>query len=588
MVKTMENVRRGIFGGLTFFLVGSSWFWASLACWGSESQGAPAIEVKAVPSTVRVGLSGPVDGTDRVKISCAKNEVESFQVVLTALNGKLKKVDASLSGLTDDAGNNLPPECVEIFSEILVPIRMPDPRSTLSPGLWPDPLVPFVDPYTGEPVRGAQWGEEGFTGERFRGKEFDVWPNQHRTLWIDVSVPKDVLPGTYEGTLKVWAENASPVEAIVTVEIWDFALPDGPTLESHFGGFERLAIYHGLALDSEEFHRLEDRYIAMLADHRINPPLPRRFHPPARDDGSVLFGYDLDKRISSFVAEHHVTNFQVPRAPFDHDTEKDRAKMAVFYRSWIDYLKSRRWADRAYLYMYDEPMTADAYERIRELGEYVHEAEPRLRRVVVEQPYPEDPEWGTLDDAIDIWCPLFGFIDEENIRRVQESGDEVWTYTALVQSVPAYHPDYETVKNDLPPFWQIDFPLLGYRVAPWLNRRYGATGLLYWTTCCWGNPIRNPWDNPTLGDHWNGEGILFYPGSDVGIEGPIGCIRLKNLRDGMEDYEYFVLLEERGGGDLVKEIVRDAVPTWGTWDQNPSRLEDRRRRLAEAILARPE
>ncbi len=69
---------------------------------------------------------------------------------------------------------------------------------------------------------------------------------------------------------------------------------------------------------------------------------------------------------------------------------------------------------------------------------------------------------------------------------------------------------------------------------------------------------------------------------------PIASIRLKNLRDGMEDYEYFALLEQRGGKDAVEAIVRQAVPTWGAWDQDPYRLLERRRRLAEAILERGE
>ena len=151
---------------------------------------------------------------------------------------------------------------------------------------------------------------------------------------------------------------------------------------------------------------------------------------------------------------------------------------------------------------------------------------------------------------------------------------------------PSYHPDYAKVSSDNPPSWQIDFPVLSYRIAPWLNRRYGVTGLLYWTTVCWNSPPRNPWDDPGFRVNYNGEGLLFYPGEDAGIDGPIASIRLKNLRDGMEDYEYFVLLEKAKGKEIVDEIVRTAVPTWGTWDQNPYHLLALRERLAREILAR--
>ncbi|RPJ33551.1 MAG: DUF4091 domain-containing protein, partial [Planctomycetaceae bacterium] len=185
---------------------------------------------------------------------------------------------------------------------------------------------------------------------------------------------------------------------------------------------------------------------------------------------------------------------------------------------------------------------------------------------------------------IDIWCPLFAFLDESSIKGVQGHGDAVWSYTALCQGAPSYHPEYEKVRNDNPPYWQIDFRVLSYRIAPWLNRRYGVTGLLYWTTVCWTSPQRNPWDDPGFRVQFNGEGMLFYPGEDAGIEGPVASIRLKNLRDGMEDYEYFTLLEKRGGKAIVDEVVRSAVPTWGTWNQDPRQLLTLRERLAREIM----
>ena len=58
------------------------------------------------------------------------------------------------------------------------------------------------------------------------------------------------------------------------------------------------------------------------------------------------------------------------------------------------------------------------------------------------------------------------------------------------------------------------------------------------------------------------------------------------LRDGMEDYEYFVLLESLGGTEDVERAVREAVPTFATWNQDPKALPRLRSQLAEAILAR--
>ena len=54
----------------------------------------------------------------------------------------------------------------------------------------------------------------------------------------------------------------------------------------------------------------------------------------------------------------------------------------------------------------------------------------------------------------------------------------------------------------------------------------------------------------------------------------------------MEDYEYFGLLEQLGGKAVVDEVARAAVPTWGTWVQDPNCLPELRGRLAKEILRR--
>ena len=546
----------------------------------------PEAVVRALPSTVRVRPGDAVEGSPDAAIAAAKNEVESFQVAVTARNGMLEDVRVEAGPLTY-GDYTIPPSSVRLYREECVPLRRVGSRAVEGPGLVPDPLVPLADPYSGDALGKVRWNsDEGkLLPGRFGGSPFDVWPGQNQVIWVDVAVPKDAPAGQYAGVVRVAPKDTAAVELPVTLTVWDFALPDGPTHENHFGGVDRIHTYLGLARDSEEFHRIEERYEALLAEHRINPAFPRRLWPAIQEDGTADFS-GVDAGISAFVERFHVTNLEIPRAPFGDVLGADREKAKNFMRSWYAYLDSKGWAGRSYHYMLDEPNTPEQYETVRKLGALVSEAEPRIRRLVVEQPYTQDPAWGALDDAIDIWCPLFGFIHEPSVAAKQAQGDAVWSYTALVQRAPAYHPGYEQVKDDHPPYWQIHFPLVSYRITPWLNRRYGVTGLLYWSTCYWGSPDRNPWDEPGFRGYWNGEGALLYPGNEAGIEGPVGSLRLKSLRDGMEDYEYFALLEQRGGADVVDALVREAVPTWGTWNQDPGALPRLRERLAEAIVAR--
>jgi hypothetical protein len=546
--------------------------------------GAATIQLRAVPSTLRVSQEGAIDGTDVAEISGARGEFESFQVVVTAAGGNLQDIRAEMSSLKKETGETLPAKNVRLYNEVFIPVRYSSPRATVPPGLIADPLVPFVNPYTNEEVREPRWRGERREGARFGATGFNLWQDRHQPLWVDVEIPRDAAPGVYSGTLSVRARSVQPVTIPVRVTVWDFVLPDGPTHENHFGHFSYMARYHKLEESSEKYRLLEDRYIEMMAAHRINPPLPRRLYPKIAEDGTAQFDEETDKRITEFVEKYHVTNIEVPAAPFSDVLKANREKAIHYYRSWYSYLKKKGWAERAYLYMLDEPNDKAAYEQVRQLGAMVHEAEPGLRRLVVEQPYSENPDWGSIDEAVDIWCPLFAFLEESSIKRVQAQGDAVWSYTALCQTAPPYDPEYEKVRRDDPPYWQIDFPVLSYRIAPWLNRRYGVTGLLYWTTVCWTGPQRDPWDDPGFRVEFNGEGALFYPGEDAGIEGPVASIRLKSLRDGMEDYEYFTLLADRGGKEVVDETVRSAVPTWGTWNQDPRQLLKLRERLANEIM----
>ncbi|GMW00380.1 MAG: hypothetical protein AMXMBFR84_15170 [Candidatus Hydrogenedentota bacterium] len=556
----------------------------------------PSIEAHVLPAYERARPNGEIAGSSEATLAAAQNETESFLVVVTARNGSLLNVSAKANPMVDAGGTPASMECT-LYRAVYVPVRVSSPRATEPPGWIPDPLVPFVHPVTGEPIQTPVWNGEKVSGAQFGGVPFNVWEDHHENIWIDIAVPKNAKSGEYKGSISITAENAKPVDVPVTLIVWGFSLPEGPTHENHFGGFERVAAYWGLNTDEEAYYAIEDQFIAMAADHRINPPIPRRLMPTPGDDGVIAVDADLEARLTQFMDRFHVTNFEIHRAPYTGNSEEDQVKRKNYYTSWHEFLARKGWVDRSYIYMFDEPNTLEDYDKVRELAAQIEEAEPRLRRLIVEQTYTHDPAWGTLNEAIDIWCPLLGFIDEDSIRAVQAEGDTVWSYTALTQRAHSYHPHYEEVKEDDPPYWQIDFSPLVYRIAPWINRRYNITGFLYWSSVYWGSPDRNPWHDPGFRVRWNGEGFLFYPGKEIGIDGPIASIRLKNFRDGMEDYEYLTILEQRGGREAVDKIIREAVPTWSTWLENPAQtqplpekgmiLEALRLRIVEEIQKRP-
>ncbi|MBX3256495.1 MAG: DUF4091 domain-containing protein [Chitinophagaceae bacterium] len=555
------------------------------------------VKLTVLNSMERIGQDQALFGQPNAAIKAAKNEVESFQVVIHAAGRNIVIVKTEMSDLTGKAGT-IKKENIALFREEFTRIRLSTPRATLPPGLYPDPLVPFIEPQTGKPIepRNQSVGPDGAVitkGYDMYAQPFKVWAGQNQPLWVDIAVPKNASPGEYKGTLSLYIYNDTiidipqndgvmfPVKSVVnddkqsiyTVDVsltaWDFTLPDGPTHRNNFGKVNRrAAAAFGLDQTSPEFREIELNYCKMLADNRINPPIPDWLLPEINEDGSLRVTDERTRLLKKFLQDLHVTDLPVPDALLNDTLTVNREKAIRYYKELYRYLKDNGLEKRAYLYMFDEPNNKESYEKVIALGKLIQEAAPQLRRLVVEQPYAQNPSWPDIDSAVDIWCPLFSFINRKAINEKLANGDEVWSYAALAQRAPDYSSDYNEVKNYDPPYWAIDQPLTSYRMPTWINMQYNITGLLYWTTVYSDKSVTgvmDPWFLPVFtagGEHFSGEGYLLYPGKPCGINGPVASIRLKNIRDAMEDYEYFALLQQLAGREAVVKIIAAIVPNW--------------------------
>ena len=567
------------------------------------------VKLSVINSLDRVKQDDKIIGEDQASIKAAKNEVESFQVVVQALDRNVRVTGAIVSDLTGDAGT-IGKENVTLFREEYARVRRSSPRAQLTPGLYPDPLVPFIDPVTNKPIQPfdqyrVKWGEPFISsGYEMYAVPFDLWKGQNQPLWVDIYVPEKAAAGEYKGTITVTFSNSPEqfgqnVDSIktkslslpVNLTVWNFTLPNGPTHKNHFGHvsgiIERL---YGVKSDSQEGLDIEMRYCQMMADHRINPPLPHSFLPEVNPDGSLKIVPEKHAKLKKFLEDLHVTDFEIPRAPYTEMTTTNRAKAIRYYKDYYNYVKENGWDKRAYLYMLDEPNLSENYQQVIDLGALAHEAAPEIRCLVVEQTYAQDPSWPDMDPAIDIWCPLFAFIHRESIEEKLSHGDEVWSYTALSQRAPRYHPDYETVKNYDSPYWHLDAQLTSYRTPTWMNWQYKIAGLLYWSSVQISGSVTgvmDPWMLPAFSEsdsQFNAGGYLLYPGVPCGINGPISCIRLKALRDSMEDWEYFEILNKLAGRDEVTKIVSEVAPNWWATSENPGEINASREKLANEII----
>ncbi len=237
--------------------------------------------------------------------------------------------------------------------------------------------------------------------------------------------------------------------------------------------------------------------------------------------------------------------------------EYDRL-LSRYLKQVEDHLAARGWLGREYIYWFDEPDPKD-YPFVREGMQMIRRNAPRLTRFITERrPGPE------IMDVSEIGCTIFDRVDPGTVAGLAPKGREFWSYLCTGPKSP----------------WLtlfIDHAAVNLRMWLWMSHQWGLKGILVWRANYWTSSSlfppdapQNPWQDPmsyVVGygvpfgqpNLWgNGDGRFLYPPNrDIGRDkakylcGPVDSIRWELLREGIEDYEYFVLLEK---------VVRDAPP----------------------------
>ena len=537
-------------------------------------------QVWTVTETRRVLREAPPGSGLSVKLAAARNEWESFQIGLHS-DVPVGGVNVTAGDLRGPDGAVLAASDARLFRQHQLELTDGTYRNDqFQPGWYPDPLIPFRHPITRQPLADG----------RLTAVPFDLPAGQTHAFWVDLYVPADAKPGEYRGTYRVTAEGARVVEIPVVLTVWDFALPQVSTLRTALGSpAERMRTYYaqrakeGKEQEPADWEAVELQCAEMLSRHRINATPPSgSLVPVARDDGTFEIPEAQIARFREFVDRYHVNAFQVPRpSSVVKDPEAERQKLHRWLASWD---RAAAELDRPevvfYTYLRDEPNDEEAYRYVQKWGRAVREADSVVKVLVVEQTWMQNEAWGDLYGAVDIWCPLFPLFKAESAARRQALGETVWTYTALCQ-------------REKTPWWHIDHPLLNYRVPAWIAWRFRIRGLLYWGGMSYWRQVDDPWTDPKTLDRregrkdplFNGEGTIVYPGRAVGYDGIAPSLRLKALRDSIEDYEYLAMLERSGAAAAAEKVILPVAGSWFQWETDPAAYESARARLAELIIA---
>ena len=304
-------------------------------------------------------------------------------------------------------------------------LQLTDPsyrNDSFRPGWYPDALIPVSHPVTGKPLAGA----------RFVAMPFDLPASQTHGFWVDLYVPAGTKPGEYRGVYRVRSAEGQTVEVPVVLTVWGFELPETPTMKTEFGSpAHSLRGYYEHRAAAGKGKKLADEDAAfrqvsqLLSEHRFNATPKVNLAPQAQPDGTFRIPSDQIRTLRDFVDRYHV-NAVCDAAPESGGQGPGSRKPSGWGPGWRPGTARRPNSIGPmcvlYTYLLDEPNDEQAYRYVQKWGRAIRQFKSALKVLVVEQTLTQDPKWGDLNGAIDIWCPLFCLHDEATAAQTPGLG----------------------------------------------------------------------------------------------------------------------------------------------------------------------
>jgi hypothetical protein len=482
------------------------------------------ITLEEGPPPGRAYLSGRdtlIGSMPPVRIDMARNEYEAVQVVLRSVG---PRSDFSLRWEVlrhEETGEHFPLAKAAVYPVGYVRTKRPDLYAVEREGWWPDPLLPPGD--------------------------FAPESGLNQPLWLELKSEKGTKPGLYTGHLGLYRQDLHMGQVPVEVRVYDAVLPDTNAVGTAFAFYpdaiERL--YGGA--DATMLRRYWD----FLDEHRVGLDHLYRRRPPT--------GAEIDFWRVTSDPSFNLLNV-APRAYAEADLEG----LATDLQPVVESLRDTDQIGRAYLYGFDEARSPD-FGDLQAAFSFFKGRFPDLRTFTTAI----DPSLGLdsgLAEVVDIWAPLLPFYDRGDAIAARQRGLEVWWYLCIAPTHPF-------------PNWFIEYPASGARLVWWMGYRQKVDGLLYYNINRWPGPRRplrliegakTDWDPVSYGTA-NGDGCLLYGGA----KGPIASLRLKLVRDGIEDVGLLRLLEDQlvDGGARSRQLCDLVAPGLDQYAKDPKLIE---------------
>jgi len=486
-----------------------------------------------VPGLVRVGQTDAPGTTSSIALSGARGETVDAQVIVQGPAGGLSNVNLSASALTGPNGVTIPASSFVLYREYYVTVQgsfnAGGNNQPLGAGTYPEPLIPFVDPETGAALSGS-----------LQAVPATIAANQNQPFWIDLNIPRGattVPPGTYTGRIAV-TSNQGNIAVPVTLTLWNFELPLKPSELTMFTTW----VNTGSPTNAQQQALAQNRVFNLNYSSSQASTFQSQWGLNRADLGGT-FGYN-------FVQCNGSLNDPIP-------SQSAIASAASAYPAGLP----------LELFVSDETIGCSAaWPNIRTIANNAHAAGVKILDTV--------PPNSNLFNYVDYWV-ILPVNWPSSFAGVPGT---FWSYTSC------------NVGNGSNPRWDIDFAPINERLqAGFLNQTQGATGLLYYAVDRWnsGDSLTS-WNSLNTcgcgcGVPGSGDGIMLYPPSPIGSSEAAPGIRLKNIRDGIQDYEYAQILKNLGQVPFLNSVIVPIATSFTNWTHDPTALENARQQLGQQL-----
>ena len=393
-------------------------------------------------------------------------------------------------------------------------------------------------------------------------QRLNVWQTDgqyYGLLWVRVDVPRDVAPGNYNGTVSLMQKGRSPVELDITVDVNALQMPESADEKFHLDLWqfpEAVLQRHNdqrgnrpIELWSKDHYELLApiyKYLARLGQRAVTTYIkdgalgaPSMIRWIAHDGGSrwtfdysifdrhveTLNEWGINRQISAFspigwnkteISFFDADTDQRKKFSFDVGSPQFNALWNLFLADFKKHLIEKGWFEKTVLYMDEIPA-----DEMRSIIGLIHYNSPDWKiGLAYSHAQPADII-GSLYDVAGI------FETEERVETY--NGQTTSFYTSCSQIRPNVYLAKDADPADLTAF-------------AWYALKRGYNGYLRWAFDNWKS--QDPYDL-SEGRFTAGDFSLVYRSGNTKPVDIVPSVRSELLRDGIEDYEKALILQEK-------------------------------------------